>query len=45
MFLHRRQNAEIALHAARVVVVDIAFNHMDQFLLAGKSSAVVALAF
>ena len=44
VLLHRRQNAEIALYAARVVVVDVALDHADQLLLARKTPAVVAFA-
>ena len=43
MLLHRREDAEIALHAARVVIVDVAFNHTDQLPLACKPPAVVPL--
>ena len=45
MFLHRRQDSEPTLHTPCVVIVDIAFNHVDQFLLAAKTSAVISLAF
>ena len=44
MLLHRRQDAEIALHPTCVVVVDVAFNHANQFLLARESFAIVTLA-
>ena len=45
MLLHRRQDTQIALHAACVVVADVAFNHLDQLLLAGKTPAIVAFPF
>lgn len=45
VFLHRRQNAEVALHPACIVVVDIALNHADQLLSARKTPAVVTFAF
>ena len=44
MLLHRRQYAEIALHPARIVVVDITFDHADQFLLACEALVVIPLA-
>ncbi len=44
VLLHRCQNTEVALHAPRVVIVDIALNHAKQLLLACKPPAVVALA-
>ncbi len=45
VFLHRRQNAEVALHPACIVVVDIALNHADQLLSARKTPGVVTFAF
>ncbi len=45
MFLHRRQDAEISLHAPRVVIADVPLNHLNQVFLAGKALAIVALSF
>ena len=45
MLLHRCEDAEIALHPAGVVAADVAFNHLDQLLFAGKPSAIVTLPF
>ena len=39
MLLHRREDAEIPLHPAGVVVANVALNHLDQ-LLAGKAPAI-----
>ena len=44
MLFHRRQNAEIPLYPARVVVVDITLDHADQLLLARETLAVIPLA-
>ena len=45
MLLHWRQDTKIALHAACVVVADVAFNRLEQLLLAGKPPAIVTLPF
>ena len=45
MLLHRRKNAEAALHAPVVVVKDVVFNHADQFLFTGKALAIIAFPF
>lgn len=45
VFFHRSQNTQMALHAAGVVVADIAYNHLDKLLLTGKTPAIVALPF
>ena len=45
VFLHRRQNTEVSLYPAGIVVVDVALNHLDEFLFAGKPSAVIAFTF
>ena len=42
MYFHRSQHTQITLHTTRIVVMDIAFNHLDQLLFAGKAPAVVA---
>lgn len=41
MLFHRSQDAQMTLHTAGVVIVNIAFNHLDKFLLIGKTSAIV----
>ena len=43
VLLHRREDAEIALHAARVVIVDVAFDHASQLLFAREALAIVPL--
>ncbi len=45
MFFHRGQNAQIALYPAIIVVTDVAVDHLDQFLFAGKASAIVTFPF
>lgn len=42
MLLQWRQDTQVALYAPGVVIVDITLNHLNQCLLVGKSSAVVA---
>ena len=42
MLFHRRQDAQIALDTSRVVIANILLDHLDKFLLAGKTSAVIA---
>ena len=42
MFLHRRQYAQVALYPPSIVITDVLFDHLDKFLLAGKTSAVIA---
>ena len=44
VLLHRRQDAEIALYPACVVVVDVTLNHANQLLLARKTLAIIPLA-
>ena len=41
MLFHRRQDAEVPLHSAGVVVADVALDHLNQILLAGKPPAIV----
>lgn len=43
MFLHWRVDTQITLNATCIVIADIAFYHVNQFLLGGESLAVVAL--
>lgn len=43
MLLRRRQNTEVSLHPASVVVADVVLDHLDQLLLAGKPPAIIAL--
>ena len=45
MLFQRREDAEIPLHAPSVVVTDIALDHLDEGLLAGKSLSIVTLPF
>lgn len=42
MFLHRRQYAQVALYSFGVVIADVLFNCLDEFLFAGKTPAVIA---
>ena len=43
VLLHRRQDAETALHTPRVVVVYVSFDDVDLLLLTREASTVVAL--
>lgn len=43
MLFHGSQDAKVALYSASIVVTNVAFNHSDKFLLAGKTSAIVTL--
>ena len=43
VLFQRSEHAQIALHTPRVVIADVALNHVDRRLLAGKSPAVIAL--
>lgn len=43
MLFQRCQNAEVALHAPRIVVGNISVDHVDEVLLAGKALTIVAL--
>ena len=45
MFLHRRQDTEIALYALGVVIADVVLYHLNQFFLAGEAFAVITLTF
>lgn len=45
VFLHRRQNTEVSLYPAGIVVVDVTLNHLNEFLFASKPSAVIAFTF
>lgn len=42
MLFHRRQDAELSLHPAGIVIANIALDHLDQIPLAGKTPAIVA---
>ena len=42
VFLHRRQYAQVALYSPGIVITDVLFDHLDKFLLAGKTPAVIA---
>ena len=42
MLFHRRQNAQVALHSSGIVIADVMLNHLDEFLLTGKTPAVIA---
>lgn len=42
MFLHRRQHAQVALYSSGIVITDILFNCLDEFLFAGKTPAIIA---
>ena len=43
MLFEGREYAQIALHSSIVVVADVVGDHLDKFLFACKSLAVVAL--
>lgn len=45
MLLHRREDAEVALHPSGIVITNIIINHIGQFFFAGKAFAIVALPF
>ena len=42
MFFHWRQHAQVALYPPGIVITDVLFDHLDKFLLAGKTPAVIA---
>lgn len=42
MLFHGRQNAQVALYSPGVVVLNVGYDHSDEFLLAGKMPAVIA---
>ena len=43
--MSRRQDTKIALHTPGVIITDVALNHLNKFLLVGKSFAVIAFTF
>ena len=45
MLRHGSHNAKITLNTAIIIVVDIAYDHVDQLKLAGKTFPVVTFAF
>lgn len=45
MLFHGSQDAKVALYPASIVVTNVAFNHSDEFLLTGKTPAIVTLPF
>ena len=45
VFLHRCQNAQIALYTAVVVVADVILNHLHKLLAACEPSAVISFSF
>ena len=45
MLLQGRQDTKIALHTLGVVITDVTLNHLNKFLLAGESSAIIAFTF
>lgn len=45
MLFHRRKDAQLALYSSGIVITDVVVNHLDQFLLAGKTPAVITFAF
>ena len=45
MFLHRCQNAQIALYPAVVVVGNVVLNHLHKLFAAGEPLAVISLSF
>ena len=45
VLFHGSQDAEVSLDPAGIVVTDIALNHLDELLLAGKTLAIIAFPF
>lgn len=45
MLFHRCQHPQITLHSSGVVITDIVFNHLDEFLFAGEAFAIIAFPF
>ena len=45
VLFHRRQNAEIALEALAIIIVDVFFNHPHEALTVSKTSAVISFPF
>ena len=45
VLLHWSQHAQIALHPSGVVIADVALNHLNKLLLAGKAPAIIAFPF
>jgi len=41
MFFKRRQDSQITLHAPGIVIANKIFNHLNEFLLAGETSAII----
>ena len=42
VLFHGCQDAEVSLDSAGIVVTDIALNHLDKLLFAGKMPAIIA---
>jgi len=42
VFFHRSQDAKIALHPFSIIVENVVFDHIDQFLSTHKSPAIIA---
>ena len=42
MLFHRCQHTQVALHSPGIVITDVVFNHLYEFLLAGEAPAVIA---
>ena len=45
MLFHRRQDAQIALDTACIVIANILLDHLDKLTFAGEASAVIAFPF
>lgn len=45
VLFHRCQYAEVALNSPGVVIANVAHNHLDKLLLAGKTPAIIAFPF
>ena len=45
MLFHRCEDAEVALNAPIIIVMNIILDHVDQFFLAGKALAVITFPF
>ena len=45
MFFHWCEDTQAPLHTTRIVVADIVLDHLDEFSLAGETTAIVAFSF
>ena len=45
VFFKRCQYPKIALHPSGIVIADVVLNHLDEFLLTGKTTVIITLSF